>query len=80
LPSESFAEYVDIAGKLEMGESLRPFVQASFGQTVENPTLTYIPIGLDPLITWTHKDSSFTTNSIATLFNQIALRTQNKKL
>ncbi len=80
LPSEKLTEYTDIAGKLEMGESLRPFVHASFGQIVENPKLSYIPIGLDPLITWTHKDSNFSTNAIATLFNQIALRTQNKKL
>lgn len=80
MPSEKLTEYTDIAGKLEMGESLRPFVHASFGQIVENPKLSYIPIGLDPLITWTHKDSNFSTNAIATLFNQIALRTQNKKL
>lgn len=80
LPSEKLTEYSDIAGKMEMGESLRPFVHASFGQIVENNKFSYIPIGLDPFITRTHKDSTLNTNSISTLFNQIALRTQNKKL
>lgn len=80
LPSEKLAEYINIAGKMEMGESLRPFVHASFGQIVENTKISYIPIGIDPLVTWTQKDSTFDTSSISTLFNQIALRTQNKKL
>ncbi len=80
LPSEKLAEYTDIAGKLQMGDSLRPFVHPAFAQIVENAKISYIPIGLDPLITWTHKDSTLNINTISTLFNQIVLRTQNKKL
>lgn len=80
LPSEKLADYTSIAGKMEMGESLRPFVHAAFAQIVENGKFSYIPIGLDPLLTRTHKDNNLDTSSINTLFNQIALRTQNKKL
>lgn len=80
IPSDKLPEYGDIAGKMEMGESLRPFVHPAFAQIVENKKFSYIPIGLDPLVTRTHTNSTLDTSTIGGLFNQIALRTQNKKL
>lgn len=80
MPSEKLEQYIPIAGKMEMGESIRPFVHTAFATLVENSKFSYIPIGLDPLVVRTHNDSTLDTSSISKLFNQIALRTQNKKL
>lgn len=80
LPSEKLTTYKAIAGKLEMGESLSPFVQPSFSEIVENKNFTYIPIGIDPFVTRTHTQDTLNIGSVANLFNQIVLRTQNKKL
>lgn len=80
LPSEKLSNYKNIAGKLEMGESLRPFTQPAFAEIIENKNFTYIPIGIDPFVTRAHTKDTLDTTSIAGLFNQIVLWIQNKKL